>query len=102
MNVIAKDERITNERALNACIIERITGESATATLGHTAIAGSMRAISVERRLQELSDSITQCVEAKRRKNNRFWNYLMHLEDHLHQFAVYMKNKNKVFPDTLL
>lgn len=26
----------------------------------------------------------------------------MHLEDHLHQFTVYMKNRNKDFPDTLL
>lgn len=26
----------------------------------------------------------------------------MHLEDHMHQLAVYMKRKNRDFPDTLL
>lgn len=56
----------------------------------------------IERKLQELSDSITQCVAAQQRENNRFWAYLMHLDNHLHQFVVYMKDHYMDFPESLL
>ena len=58
--------------------------------------------IGIERRLQELSDTINECVDAQKEENQRFWNYLMHLKNHMHQFVVYMKKKNKDFPDSLL
>ena len=56
----------------------------------------------MERRLQELSDNITQCVTAQQRENNKFWAYLMHLENHLPQFAMFMKNQHLDLPDPLL
>lgn len=82
--------------------MERIASESATAPLEQVVIAGAQRVIGVYKRLQELTDNINQCVEAQRRENNIFWNQLMHLDDHLHQFIVYMKSHNKDFPDSLL
>lgn len=52
-------------------------------------VAGTRRVIRVERRIQELSDSITQSVEVQQRENNLFWTYLQRLENHLHQFTIY-------------
>lgn len=95
-----QDERIKNEWGFIARTIERIAGESAAAPPEPIAVVGARRVIGVERRLQELGDSITQCVKAQWIENNRFWTYLMHLEDHLYQFAVYIKSRNRDFPDT--
>lgn len=82
--------------------MERIASESAATPLEQVVIAGARRVIGVDKRLQELTDNINQCVEAQRRENNLFWNQLMHLDDHLHQFTIYMKSHNKDFPDSLL
>lgn len=54
-----QDEHIKNKGAFTAQTIERINGESAAAPLEPAAIAGARRVIEVDRRLQELSDSIT-------------------------------------------
>ena len=64
MSINVEDERIKNEGALNTQTIERIVGEFIVATPEPTTVAGTRRVIGVEMRLQELSDSITQCVEA--------------------------------------
>lgn len=80
----AQDERIKNEGALTTRTIEGIASESATAPPEPVVVAGARRVIGVEWRLQELSDSITQCVKAQQSENNRFWTYLWYLEDHLH------------------
>lgn len=61
-----------------------------------------MNITGIEMKLQELSDTINECVHAQKEQNQRFRNYLMHLENHRHQFAVYMKKKNKDFLDSLM
>lgn len=53
------DEHIKNERGFIARTIERIAGESAAAPPEPIVVAGARRVIGVERRLQELGDSIT-------------------------------------------
>lgn len=102
VRVTTHDERIKNESVITTRIIERIFGESAVAPLEPAVVVWARRVFEVERRIQELSDNITQCAEAQWRENNRFWTYLQHLEDHLHQFAIYIKNTNNNFLDVLL
>lgn len=41
-------------------------------------------------------------VHVQKEENQRVWNYLMYLQDHMHQFVVYMRNKNKDFLNFLL
>ena len=41
-------------------------------------------------------------MEAQQWENDRFWNYLQHLNNQLHQFALYMKHTHRNFPDSLL
>ena len=41
-------------------------------------------------------------MEAQQRENDRFWNYLQHLNNQLNQFALYMKHTHRNFPDSLL
>ena len=67
VSITAEDERIKNEGALTTRTIERIVGEFIVATPEPTVVASARTVIGVEMRLQELSDSITQCVEAQRR-----------------------------------
>lgn len=102
VRVTSQDELIRNAGALNARTIERITGETTAEPTDPVAIINTRRAMGIERKLQELNDSITQCVAAQQRENNRFWAYLMHLDNHLHQFVVYMKDHHKNFPESLL
>lgn len=64
LSLTAQDERNKNEGALTTQTIERIDGESAAAPPEPPAVARVRRVIRVKMRLQELSDSITQCVEA--------------------------------------
>ena len=98
----AKDEHVKNDGVLTTRTIERIAGEVAGALPEPTAVVGARRIVGLEQRIQALSTSITQCAEARQRENNWFWSYLQHLEDHLHQFAVYMKCTHRNFPDSLL
>ena len=58
----AKDEYAKNDGAVTARTIERIAGEITGATSEPTAITWARRAIG---RIQALSTSITQCVEAQ-------------------------------------
>ena len=103
MKISTKDESIKNKGALTTLTVERITREIAVAAKpGHVAVTTTKNVTGIERRLQELSDTINECVHAQKEENQRFWNYLMHLENHMHQFAVYIKKKNKDFPDSLL
>ena len=88
----ARDEHVKNDGALTARTIERIAGEVAGSTSEPAIITGVRRAIRLEQRIQALSTSITQCVEAQQRENDQFWSYLQHLESHLYQFDVYMKS----------
>lgn len=64
MSITAEDERIKNEGALTTQTIKRIVGEFTVAMPEPITVAGARRVIGVEIRLQELSDSITQCVKA--------------------------------------
>lgn len=73
MSLTAQDEHNKNEGALTTRTIERITRESVVGTLEPIVVVNAKRVIGVERRLQELSDNISQCVKAQRRENNRFW-----------------------------
>lgn len=57
----AQDKHIKNEGALT---IERIAGESIAAPPKQVDVAGTKRVIGVDRRLQELSESILQCSGA--------------------------------------
>ena len=98
----ANDEHVKNDGALVARTIERIASESAGATTEPVVVTGARRAIGLEQTIQALSTSITQCAEAQQRENDRFWSYLQHLDSHLHQFALYMKNTHQNFPDSLL
>lgn len=67
-----QNEHIMNKGVLTARTIKRITSESATTQPELVVVAWSRRIIGVERKLQELSDNITQCVKAQQRENNRF------------------------------
>ena len=98
----AKDEHVKNDGALTARTIERIVGEVTGAPSEPATVTGARSIIGLEQRIQALSTSITQCAEAQQRENNRFWSYLKHLENHLHQFAVYMKSTHQNLPDSLL
>ena len=40
-------------------------------------------------------------MEAQQRENGWFWSYLQHLDNQLHQFALYMKRTHRNFPDAL-
>lgn len=60
-----QDERIKNEGGLTARTIERITSESTAALSEPAVVAGARRFIGVEKRLQELSDSITQFAKVQ-------------------------------------
>ena len=80
----AQDDRVKNDDALTARTIERIASEAAVAPPEPVAITGARRVVGMERRIQELSASITLCAEAYQRENNQFWSYLQHLEDHFH------------------
>lgn len=103
VTISAKEEKIKNKGALIARTVERIAGEIVAAVpLEPVVVARAKKVTGIERRLQELSDSINECVEAQKQENQRFWNYFIHLVNHMHQFAVYMKKKNNDFPDTLL
>lgn len=64
MSLTAQDEHNKNEGALTTRTIKRIDGESAATPPEPPAVARVMRVIRVKMRLQELSDSITQYVEA--------------------------------------
>ena len=57
-----QDEHIKNLEALNTRTIERIVRETAAALLEPVALTSIRRVIGVERRLQELSDSITSVL----------------------------------------
>ena len=86
-----KDEYVKND-ALIALTIERIASEVTGAPSEPAAVTWARRVIGLEQKIQALSTSITQCAEAQQRENNRFWIYLQHLENHIHQFVVYMKS----------
>ena len=98
----AKDEHVKNDGAFTARTIERVAGESAETTTELAVVIGARRAIGLEQTIQALSTSINQCAEAQQRENDQFWNYLQHLENQLHQFALYMKRTHWNFPDSLL
>ena len=57
-----QDEHIKNPEAFNTRTIERIVRETAAAPLEPVIVTSIRRAIGVERRLQELSDSITSVL----------------------------------------
>ena len=105
-----KDEHVKNDGVFMARTIERVAGESAgtttepaaVTTTEPAAVTGARRAIGLEQTIQALSTCITQCVEAQQRENDRFWSYLQHLNNQLHQFSLYMKSTHQNFPDSLL
>lgn len=98
----ARDEHVKNEGAFTARTIERVAGESAGTTTEPAVVTEVRRAISLEQTIQALNTSITQCVEAQQRENDRFRSYLQHLDNQLHQFALYIKRTHRNFPDSLL
>lgn len=59
VHITEQDECIKTKRART---VKRIAGESATAPTKLATIIGLTRVLGVERRLQELSDSVTQCA----------------------------------------
>ena len=61
----AKDEHVKNDGTLTARTIERVVGEVARAPSEPAAITRARRVIGLEQRIQALSTSITQCVEAQ-------------------------------------
>ena len=65
VSTTAQDECIKKEGGLTAHTIERITGESTTALSELAVVAGARRFIGVEKRLQELSDIITQFAKVQ-------------------------------------
>lgn len=65
VRIAAQDEGIKNDGALTTCTIERIISESTAAPTEPFVVAGIRRVVGVEKRIQELSDSITECVEAQ-------------------------------------
>ncbi|KAH9680288.1 hypothetical protein KPL71_026499 [Citrus sinensis] len=97
----ARDEHVKNDGAFTARTIERVAGESAGTTTEPAVVTGARRAIGLEQTIQTLSNNITQCVEAQQRENGRFSSYLQHLDNQLHQFALYMKRTHRNFPDAL-
>lgn len=83
VKISAKDESIKNEWALTDRIIERIATETTTtATPEYVVVTRAMNVTGIEMKLQELSDTINECVHAWKEQNQRFRNYLMHLENH--------------------
>ena len=98
----ARDDHVKNNGAFTAQTIERVAGESAGTTMEPAVVTGARRAIGLEQTIQALSTSITQYAEAQQWENNRFWSYLQHLDNQLHQFALYMKCTHRNFPDSLL
>lgn len=84
VRVTGKDELIRNTWALNARAIERIAGETAAAPTKPVAVTSTRRAVGMNKKLQELSASIKQCVVAQQREKSKFWAYLTHLDNHLH------------------
>lgn len=85
VKISAKNEKIKNERALMARTVERITGEIVTAAIvEYIVVTRTGKVTCIERKLQELSDSINDCKEANEKKKFFFLNYLMHLEDYIH------------------
>ena len=98
----ARDKHVKNDGAFTTRTIERVAGESAGATTEPVVVTGVRRVIGLEQTIQALSNSITQCEEAQQRENGRFWSYLKHLDNQLHQFALYMKHTHHNFPDALL
>ncbi|KAH9671337.1 hypothetical protein KPL70_017334 [Citrus sinensis] len=98
----ARDEHVKNDGAFTARTIERVAGESAGTITEPTVVTGARRVIGLEQTIQALSHSITQCVAAQQRENGRFWSYLQHLDNQLHQFALYMKRTHRNFLDALL
>ena len=98
----ARDEHVKNDGAFTARTIERVAGESAGTTMEPAVVIGARRAIGLEQIIQALSTSITQCAEAQQRETNLFWSYLQHLDNQLHQFALYMKRTHRNLSDSLL
>ncbi|KAH9769288.1 hypothetical protein KPL71_011944 [Citrus sinensis] len=98
----ARDDHVKNDGAFTARTIKRVVGESAGTTTEPIVVTGVRRAIGLEQTIQALSTSITQCVEAQQRENNRFWSYLQDLDNQLHKFALYMKHTHRNFSDSLL
>ncbi|KAH9802215.1 hypothetical protein KPL71_001288 [Citrus sinensis] len=98
----ARDDRVKNDGAFTARTIERVAGESTGTTTEPAAVTRARRTIGLEQTIQALSTSITHCVEAQQRENGQFWSYLQHLDNQLHQFALYMKYTHRNFPDSLL
>ena len=72
----ARDDHVQNDGAFTAHTIERVAGESVGTTTEPAVVIGARRPIGLEQTFQALSTSITQCVEAQQRENNRFWGYL--------------------------
>ena len=59
-----KDEHVKIYGALTTRTIERITSEIVRATSKPATVTGARQAIGLEKRIQALSTSITQCAEA--------------------------------------
>ena len=97
-----RDDHVKNDGAFTAQTIERVAGESTGTTTEPAAVTRARQTIGLEQNIQALSTSITQCVEAQQKENSRFWSYLQHMENQLHQFALYMKQTHRNFPDSLL
>lgn len=65
VKISAKDESIKNEWALTARIVKRIARETtAAATLDYVVVTRAMNITGIEMKLQELSDTINECVHA--------------------------------------
>ena len=94
----ARDDYIRNDGAVTACTIKRVAGT----TTEPAVVTGARQATGLEQTIQALSTSITQRAKAQQRENDRFWSYLQHLDNQLHQFALYIKSTHRNFPDSLL
>lgn len=65
VKISAKDEKVKNEEALTTRTIQRIVEEIVVAvTLEPVFVTKVKKVTGIERRLQELSDSINKCIEA--------------------------------------
>lgn len=70
MKFEASDEKVKNEGAITARIVERIAVKSiAAATSEHPAAAKAEQATGFETMLQELNESINACVQAHKKEN---------------------------------
>lgn len=65
VRVTGKDELIRNTWALNARAIERIASETAAAPTEPVGVTSACRAVGMNKKLQELSANINQCVVAQ-------------------------------------